>query len=68
MLSLPTGFTAGKLETLKGIIAEFPGVSPVRIQLVGGKMFDLGPGGLVDMDKAVGPLRLTFGSQSVKII
>ncbi len=68
VLSLPTGFSAAKLETLKGIIAEFPGLSPVRIQLVGGKMFDLGPTCLVDIDKSVGPLRLTFGSQSVKII
>lgn len=68
VLSLPTGFTAEKLDTLKTIIAEFPGFSPVRIQLPGGKMFDLGSGGLVDIEKAVAPMRLTFGSGSVKII
>jgi hypothetical protein len=31
-------------------------------------MFDLGSSGLVDIEKAVGPLRLAFGSQSVKIV
>jgi DNA polymerase-3 subunit alpha len=68
ILSLPSGFTAEKLDSLKAIIAEFPGLSPIRVQLATGKMFDLGPTGLVDIEKAVGPLRLTFGSQSVKIV
>jgi DNA polymerase-3 subunit alpha len=68
ILSLPAGFTAEKLDSLKAIIAEFPGLSVVKIQLPGGKMFDLGSSGLVDIDKAVGPLRLAFGSQAVKIV
>ena len=68
ILSLPSGFTEEKLDSLKSIIAEFPGLSPIRVQLVTGKMFDLGPTGMVDIEKAVGPLRLTFGSQSVKIV
>jgi DNA polymerase-3 subunit alpha len=68
ILSLPAGFGPEKLDALKSIIAEFPGLSPIRVQLVTGKMFDLGPTGLVDIEKAVGPLRITFGSQSVKII
>jgi hypothetical protein len=42
-------------------------MSPIRIQLPSGKMFDLGGSALVDMEKAVAPLRLTFGSGSVKI-
>jgi len=67
VLSLPAGFTAEKLDTLKTIISEFPGMSPIRIQLPSGKMFDLGGSALVDMEKAVAPLRLTFGSGSVKI-
>jgi DNA polymerase III subunit alpha len=68
ILSLPAGFTAEKLDALKAIIAEFPGLSSVKIQLPGGKMFDLGGTALVDIEKAVGPLRLAFGSQSVKIV
>ena len=68
VLSLPAGFTAEKLDDLKGIIAEFPGRSPVKVKLAGGKVFDLGPSGFVDFEKAVGPLRLTFGSNSVKIV
>jgi DNA polymerase-3 subunit alpha len=68
ILSLPAGFTAEKLDSLKAIIAECPGLSVVKIQLPGGKMFDLGSSGLVDIDKAVGPLRLAFGSQAVKIV
>ena len=67
-LSLPSGFTADKLERLKSIIAEFPGTSPCRVKLAGGKVFDLGPSGLVDFEKALAPLRVTFGSNAVKII
>jgi DNA polymerase-3 subunit alpha len=67
-LSLPSGFTAEKLERLKAIIAEFPGTSPCKVKLAGGKVFDLGPSGLVDFEKALGPLRVTFGSNAVKII
>ncbi|MSZ55743.1 MAG: DNA polymerase III subunit alpha [Actinobacteria bacterium] len=68
LITLPTGFNSTKLDALKAIIADFPGVSPVRLQLAGGKVFDLGPGHLVDIEKAVAPLRLTFGSNAVKII
>ena len=67
-LSLPSGFTEEKLERLKAIIAEFPGTSPCKVKLAGGKVFDLGPSGLVDFEKALGPLRVTFGSNAVKII
>jgi len=67
MLSLPTGFTAEKLDVLKRIIAEFPGQSPCKVELTGGKAFDLGPAGLVDFEKAVGPLRVAFGINSIKI-
>jgi DNA polymerase-3 subunit alpha len=68
LLALPSGFNGEKLEILKEIIREFPGESPVKVKLTGGKMFDLGPTGLIDFEKAVGPLRLTFGTNSVKII
>jgi hypothetical protein len=53
---------------LKEIIAEFPGQSPCKVQLAGGKMFELGPKALVEFEKAVAPLRLTFGSNAVKIV
>lgn len=65
LISLPAGFTPEKLESLKEIIAEFPGQSPCKVRLAGGKVFDLGPTALVDFEKAVAPLRLTFGSQAV---
>jgi DNA polymerase-3 subunit alpha len=68
LLSLPAGFTDEKLEVLKAIIAEFPGVSPCKLKLAGGKIFDLGPSGLVDFEKALAPLRVAFGSTAVKII
>lgn len=68
MLSLPSGFDAEKLDKLKAIIHEFPGDSPCKVKLAGGKIFDLGPSGLVDFEKAIAPLRLTFGSNAVKII
>jgi hypothetical protein len=68
LISLPAGFTAEKLDALKEIIADFPGQSPCKVQLAGGKMFDLGPKALVEFEKAVAPLRLTFGSNAVKII
>jgi DNA polymerase-3 subunit alpha len=68
LISLPAGFTAEKLESLKDIIAEFPGQSPCKVQLAGGKMFDLGPSALVDFEKALAPLRLAFGSNAVEIV
>jgi DNA polymerase-3 subunit alpha len=68
VISLPTGFTPEKLEKLKAIIAEFPGPSPCKVKLTGGKVFDLGDTGRLDFEKALAPLRLTFGSNAVKII
>ena len=68
LLSLPAGFTPDKLTTLKSILAEFPGASPVKVKLAGGKVFDLGPHGSVDFEKAVGPLRVTFGSAAVQVV
>jgi DNA polymerase-3 subunit alpha len=68
LISLPAGFTAEKLDALKSIIAEFPGQSPCKVQLAGGKMFDLGPKALVEFEKALAPLRLAFGSNAVEIV
>ena len=68
IISLPTGFTPEKIEKLKAIIAEFPGPSPCKVKLTGGKVFDLGDTGRLDFEKALAPLRLTFGSNAVKII
>jgi DNA polymerase-3 subunit alpha len=68
LIALPSGFSGEKVEALKAIIREFPGTSPVKVKLAGGKIFDLGPTGLIDFEKAVGPLRLAFGTNSVKIV
>ena len=68
LIALPSGFSGEKVEALKSIISEFPGSSPVKVKLAGGKIFDLGPTGLIDFEKAVGPLRLAFGTNSVKIV
>jgi hypothetical protein len=38
LISLPSGFNSTKLDALKAIISEFPGDSPVRLQLAGGKV------------------------------
>ena len=68
VLGLPAAFPAEMLESLKSILADFPGESPVRIRLAGGKMFDLGQEGRVDVEKALGPLRIAFGMNAVSII
>ena len=68
VLSLPSGFTPEKLEKLKTIIAEFPGESPLKVRLAGGKVFDLGPTSMVEFEKSVGPLRLAFGVNAVDVL
>ena len=68
LITLPAGFTMERLDDLKTIIAEFPGSSPCKVGLAGGKVFDLGPEHCVDFDKALGPLRVAFGSSSVTAI
>jgi DNA polymerase-3 subunit alpha len=67
-ITLPAGLTMELIDELKRIIAEFPGASACKIVLAGGKVFDLGPGHGVDFEKAIGPLRVVFGSASVSVI
>lgn len=68
LITLPAGFTMERLDDLKSIIAEFPGASPCKVGLAGGKVFDLGPDHCVDFEKALGPLRVAFGSTSVMAV
>ena len=68
LVTLPQGFTQDSLGTLQDIIREYPGTSPVKISLSTGMVFDTGDKHLVDADKVIGPLRVNFGANSVRII
>ncbi|MFM8554475.1 MAG: DNA polymerase III subunit alpha [Acidimicrobiales bacterium] len=68
LVTLPQGFSQDNLTTLRGIIAEYPGMSPVKISLSTGIVFDAGERHMVDVDKVIGPLRVNFGANAVKII
>jgi DNA polymerase-3 subunit alpha len=68
LVTLPQGFTQDSLGTLQEIIREYPGTSPVKISLSTGMVFDTGDRHLVDADKVIGPLRVNFGANSVRII
>ena len=66
VVSLPSGFTDENLAIIKEVIAEYPGPSPVMIGLSSGRVFDTGQ--TVDFNKAIGPLRVNFGSSAVKLV
>lgn len=68
VVQLPAGFTEQSLSALKGIISEYPGASPVKLGLASGKVFDTGSEFCVDFTKAIGPLRLHFGANAVKVM
>ncbi|MEY4080295.1 MAG: polymerase alpha subunit [Actinomycetota bacterium] len=68
IVTLPTGFTEANLATLKEIATEYPGVSPLKITISSGRVFDTGAGFMVDVDKVIGPLRVNFGANAVKIV
>ena len=68
IVTLPTGFTEANLATLKEIATEYPGVSPLKISISSGRVFDTGAGFMVDVDKVIGPLRVNFGANAVKIV
>jgi len=68
VVQLPAGFNEQSLTTLKGIIADYPGASPIKLGLSSGKVFDTGSEFCVDFAKAIGPLRLHFGAGSVKVM
>ena len=67
VVTLPSGLTPENLDTLRGIILEYPGDSPIKISLSSGRVFDTGANHLVDVDKVIGPLRVSFGANAVKI-
>ena len=68
VVTLPSGLTPENLAVLKEIITEYPGQSPLMIALTSGRVFDTGAGFLVDVDKVIGPLRVHFGANAVKIV
>jgi DNA polymerase-3 subunit alpha len=68
VVTLPSGITAESLEVLRGIISDYPGLSPIKISLSSGRQFSTGPKLLVDADKVLGPLRVNFGADAVKIL
>ena len=55
IVTLPTGFTETNLATLKEIVTEYPGVSPLKISISSGRVFDTGSDFMVDVDKVIGP-------------
>ena len=57
----------GRIATLKSILAEHPGGSAVLIELGPGKVLRLGDDYLVDVDRAVGELRVAFGHDAVSL-
>ena len=68
IVTLPTGFTEANLAILKEIATEYPGESPLKISISSGRVFATGAGFMVDVDKVIGPLRVNFGANSVKIV
>ena len=68
VVHLPSGFTEQNLAVLKGVIADYPGASAVKLMLTSGKVFDTGAEFCVDLAKAIGPLRLHFGVHAVKVM
>jgi DNA polymerase III subunit alpha len=65
-LRIPAGaFDDRRLERLKAILAEFPGESPVFLHLGDAQVLRLSDQFCVDLDKAVGELRVAFGYDAV---
>ena len=65
-MRLPSGGTDREsLMRLRSIIVEYPGSSAVEIDLGGGRALRLSDDFRVDLDRAVGELRVAFGHESV---
>jgi DNA polymerase-3 subunit alpha len=60
-----TSFDDRRLERLKAILSEFPGESPVFLLLGENKVLRLNDQFSVDLDKAVGELRVAFGHDAI---
>lgn len=54
-------FTEAIIEQLKAILSEHPGDAPVLLHLAGDKVVRLGPEFTVNIDRAMGQLRVVFG-------
>ncbi|HRE03032.1 MAG TPA: hypothetical protein PLV68_17165, partial [Ilumatobacteraceae bacterium] len=65
-LRLPaTGLNEIKIQQLKRILRDHPGESQVFVHLGGGKILRLADEFCVDLDRAVGELRVAFGHDAV---
>jgi DNA polymerase-3 subunit alpha len=60
-----TSLTEGKVRQIKGILSDHPGASPVFLHLGQGKVLRLGDEFRVDLDRAVGELRMALGHDAV---
>ena len=54
-----------RIERLKAILSEFPGESPVYLDLGDNKVLRLHHQFCVNLDKAVGELRVAFGHDAI---
>jgi DNA polymerase-3 subunit alpha len=50
------------IERLKAILSDHPGDAPVLLHLAGDKVVRLGPEFTVNIDRAMGQLRVVFGA------
>ena len=65
-LRLPAGaLDERRIERLKAILSEFPGESPVLLDIGDNKVIRLNDEFRVDVDKAVGELRVAFGHDAI---
>ena len=61
------GLTEESVDTLKRILTENPGDCPVVLHLGQGLHMPLGDEFTVDFDKVIGPLRVRFGPNVVRL-
>jgi DNA polymerase-3 subunit alpha len=54
-----------RLDRLKAILTEFPGQSPVILDLGGNRVLRLNPQFNVNLDKAIGEIRVAFGHDAI---
>ena len=60
-----TSLTEARVRQIKAILSEHPGASPVFLHLGQGKVLRLGDEFRVDLDRAVGELRMLLGHDAV---
>jgi DNA polymerase-3 subunit alpha len=60
-----TALDEDTIERLRSILTEFPGDAPVFVDMGAGKMLRLGDEFSVDVDRAIGDLRVAFGDSVI---